>query len=42
MPAFQWACGAGLVSGTPEGDLNPKGTAQRAEVAQLMMMYMLA
>lgn len=36
--AMQWACGAGIITGSDAG-LNPKGTAGRAEVA--VMLYRL-
>ena len=37
VPALQWACGAGLVSGKDGGRLDPRGTATRAELAALLM-----
>lgn len=37
VPALQWACGAGLVSGKDGGRLDPQGTATRAELAALLM-----
>ena len=27
VPAVQWACGAGVLTGTADGRLNPAGTA---------------
>jgi len=33
VDALKWAVAAGIVTGTPEGDLNPQGTATRAEAA---------
>ncbi len=35
VPAFQWACGAGVVQGDG-GRLNPQGQASRAEVAVML------
>ncbi|BDF70588.1 hypothetical protein CE91St41_21850 [Oscillospiraceae bacterium] len=37
VPALQWACGAGLMSGKDGGRLDPRGTATRAELAALLM-----
>ena len=39
VPAIQWACGAGLLSGTTETTLSPKATATRAQVATILMRY---
>jgi len=36
---FQWAIGAGIVSGTTDTALNPKGTATRAQVAAILSRY---
>ena len=36
VPAMQWACGAGIVTGKPGGLLDPKGNATRAEVAAVL------
>ena len=33
IPAIQWACGAGLMSGNGDGTLTPLGNAIRAEAA---------
>ncbi|MCL2121311.1 MAG: S-layer homology domain-containing protein [Clostridiales bacterium] len=37
IPAFQWACGAGVIVGKPGGYLDPKGNATRAEFAAVLM-----
>lgn len=37
IPAFQWACGAGIISGKDGGRLDPAGTATRAELATILM-----
>ena len=37
--AFAWAVGAGVISGKGGGILDPKGTAKRCEVAQIVMNY---
>lgn len=44
IPAFQWACGAGLVSGKPNADntgfvLDPTGSGTRAQIATVMMNF---
>jgi len=36
---FQWAIGAGIVSGASSTTLNPKGTATRAQVAAILSRY---
>lgn len=36
VPALQWACGAGLVKGSPEGTLEPQRNITRAEAAVLL------
>ena len=33
---MQWACGEGLISGTPAGDLLPSSVATRAQVAVIL------
>lgn len=38
IPAFQWACGAGLITGA-NGKLSPRATASRAEIAQILMQF---
>jgi len=37
--AFTWAVEAGFISGKGDGVLDPKGTATRAQVAQIVMNY---
>lgn len=37
--AFAWAVSAGVISGKGNGILDPKGTAKRSEVAQIVMNY---
>lgn len=37
VPAFQWGCGAGIISGKGGGYLDPTGTATRAELATVLM-----
>ncbi|WP_158097758.1 S-layer homology domain-containing protein [Tyzzerella sp. An114] len=37
--AISWAVGSGLLSGKGNSILDPKGTATRAEVAQILMNY---
>ena len=39
IPALQWACGAGVVTGKSGGMLDPKGNATRAEVAAMLMRF---
>jgi len=36
VSAMQWACGEGLISGTPDGDLMPTAVATRAQVAVIL------
>jgi hypothetical protein len=38
--AMRWANYIGLMTGTPEGTLNPRGTATRAEAATILMRFM--
>ncbi|WP_458407645.1 S-layer homology domain-containing protein [Anaerotignum sp.] len=40
IPAMQWACGEGIISGNADGTLNPRGNAQRAHAAQMLMKFM--
>lgn len=37
--AMQWAVSQGIVTGTPEGTLDPQGTATRAEMATMLARY---
>ncbi|WP_458407976.1 S-layer homology domain-containing protein [Anaerotignum sp.] len=39
IPAMQWACGAGIISGNTDGTLNPDGQAQRSHAAQMLMKF---
>jgi hypothetical protein len=39
VPAFQWACGSGVVNGMTESTLAPQGTATRAQVATILMRF---
>ena len=42
IPAIQWACGAGVMSGTTTGELLPKAPATRAQMVQMMISAMTA
>lgn len=37
VPAVQWACGAGVISGNDDGTIDPAGYAKRAHLAQMLM-----
>lgn len=39
IPAIQWACGAGVVTGKSGSKLDSKGNATRAEVAAMLMRF---
>ena len=39
IPAFQWACGAGVVNGTSNRTLSPLGTASRAQFAVMLQRF---
>ena len=40
VPAMQWACGAGLITGTGDGStLTPQGQATRAQAAALFLRF---
>ena len=40
IPAMQWACGAGIISGTGDGStLTPQGEATRAQAAVMLMRF---
>lgn len=39
IPAFRWACGAGVVNGTTESTLSPLGTATRAQFAVMLQRF---
>ncbi|MDD4493477.1 MAG: S-layer homology domain-containing protein [Eubacteriales bacterium] len=38
--AMQWACEAGIIKGSNETTLNPKGSATRAEVAVILQRFL--
>lgn len=38
--ALQWACGDGLIGGTPDGRLDPQGGATRAQTAAVFERFM--
>ena len=40
IPAFQWACGTGIISGKPGNLLDPQGNATRAEVAAMLHRFL--
>ena len=42
VPAMQWACGAGFLTGNTATTLNPTGIATRAEVATILMRFITA
>jgi hypothetical protein len=37
---LQWACGSGLITGKPNGILDPLGEATRAEFAAILTRYL--
>ncbi len=39
MPAMQWAVGAGVIQGTAEGYLSPKGQLTRAQAAAMLRRF---
>ena len=39
IPALQWTCGDGIMTGRTATTLNPKDTASRAEVATMLMRF---
>ena len=39
IPAMQWACGAGIITGMSEATLGPDGSATRAQVATILMRF---
>lgn len=41
VDAMNWACGTGLMQGTPENNLEPDSGATRAEAAQMLKNYSL-
>lgn len=41
LTALQWAYGDSIVSGNTDGTLNPTGEAERAQVAQMLMNFLV-
>ena len=39
IPAMQWACGSGIVTGVTDSILAPQGTATRAQCAAMLMRF---
>ena len=39
VPAMQWACGAGIISGTSSDTLDPQGRAVRAQTAAMLQRF---
>ena len=39
IPALQWACGAGVITGVTDATLVPQGEATRAQVAAMLMRF---
>ena len=39
IPAMQWACGSGIITGRTNATLDPKETVTRAEVATIVMRF---
>ncbi len=42
IPAMQWACGAGVITGVTDSTLVPQGEATRAQVAAMLMRFLEA
>jgi hypothetical protein len=42
IPALQWACGAGIMEGDNLGNLNPRDSATRAEVAVILHRFLVS
>ena len=42
IPAMQWACGAGIITGVTDSTLVPQGTATRAQCAAMLMRFVEA
>ena len=40
IPAMQWACGAGVITGVTDATLVPQGEATRAQVAAMLMRFL--
>ena len=39
VPALQWAVGSGLIGGTTNAMLSPKGTSTRAQAAVILVRF---
>ena len=39
VPAMQWACGEGVITGVTASMLDPQGTATRAQAAAMLMRF---
>ena len=39
IPAMQWACGSGVITGVTDSTLAPQGTATRAQCAAMLMRF---
>ena len=39
IPAMQWACGSGVITGVTDTTLVPQGTATRAQAAAMLMRF---
>ena len=39
IPAMQWACGSGVITGVTDSTLAPQGTATRAQAAAMLMRF---
>ena len=39
IPAMQWACGSGVITGVTDSTLEPQGTATRAQCAAMLMRF---
>ena len=42
IPAMQWACGAGVITGVTDATLVPQGEATRAQCAAMLMRFVEA
>lgn len=40
IPAFQWACGAGIIGGYDDGTLRPGNITTRAQAAKILISFM--
>ncbi len=40
IPAIQWACGSGIMSGRDNGELDPTGGTTRAEAASILIRFL--